>query len=65
MRNTLDRVSPLTQIVISVVLLAFATMGILNAVHGAAKIVYAIVIVVALVLLAYGVRRRRSSQERP
>lgn len=61
MRNPLSRVTPVTQIVISVVLLAFSVMGIANASHAAAKVVYAVVIAGALVLLATGVRRRQSS----
>ena len=65
MRNALIRVKPLTQIVISIVLVAFAVIGITNAGHVAAKIVYGILIVVGLTLLSTGVRRRQASQNKP
>lgn len=62
MSNPLNRISPLAHIVVSVVLLAFSVMGITNAEHSAAKVVYAVLIVVGVVLLVGGVRRRRDVQ---
>jgi hypothetical protein len=54
------RISPLAQIVASCVLVAFGLLGVTNATHFAAKIVYGVVIAVGLLLVAVGFRRRRS-----
>lgn len=58
MTNPLNRISPPAHIVVRVVL-AFSVMGITNAVHGAAEVVYAVLIVAGIVLLVGGLRRRR------
>lgn len=59
MRTLARRVSPLAHIVASVVVVAFGTLGITNANHTSAKVVYGVLIAVGLLLVMTGVRRHQ------
>jgi hypothetical protein len=53
--------SPRIQLVLGGLLLLFALLGITNSVHGAARVVYATLIIVSISWLIYAERRRRSN----
>ena len=64
MRKLATRISPAAHIAASTVLVAFAILGITNATHVAARIVYGVLIVIGGVLVATGIRRRRHDPNR-
>ena len=64
MRRLTDKISPTAQIAASCVLVAFAALGITNASHDAAKIVYGILTVLGLALITTGIRRRQNERGR-
>lgn len=59
MRTIARKVSPIAQIAASVVVVAFGILGITNATHTSAKLVYGILIAIGLILVVTGIRRRQ------
>lgn len=64
MRRLTGRISPTAHLAASIVLVAFAALGITNASHDAAKIVYGILIVLGLALVTTGILRRQHERGR-
>lgn len=58
----MKRINPTAMVVVGVVLFVFCVMGLLNAKHVAALIMYAVLLPCSVVSVVVGAKRRRSER---